>query len=240
MTTLLSAKGLTRSYGKLRAVDGIDWEVRRGQRHALIGCNGAGKSTMLHLLAGTIRADAGTITFDGRDITRAPAARRARLGISRTFQTPALFDTLSGLDNLIVGALPHVRRRTTARERAERQLEALGLGDCASIIAGNLSHGRRRLLEIALALVSEPTVLLLDEPAAGLTEADLERLLHCLDNLPAELSVVLVEHHQDVVTAVADIVTVLHEGRILTAGKPDEVASHPDVIEVYLGAAVEP
>ncbi|MGH8876677.1 MAG: ABC transporter ATP-binding protein [Stackebrandtia sp.] len=233
---LLSVAGLRRSYGQLHAVNNVDWSVRAGQRHALIGCNGAGKTTLLHLLAGTVRPSAGKIIYNGRDITRKSQASRSRLGISRTFQTPKLFDTLTALENVEVGALPHgVRTKAKLAALALDQLDALGIADRASTVAGELSHGQKRLLEIAIALASGPKLLLLDEPAAGLTDADLERMLACLRDLPSDLTVVLVEHHQDLVTAIAEVVTVLHEGQVLTAGTPAEVAAHPEVAEVYLG-----
>ena len=233
---LLRVQGLRKSYGRLHAVDNVDWSVAAGQRHALIGCNGAGKTTLLHLMAGTIRPSAGRIVYNGGDITRKSPAARSRLGISRTFQTPKLFESLTALDNVAVGARPHgLRSRAKVAARARQQLDALGIADRAHDTAGELSHGQKRLLEIAIALASGPRLLLLDEPAAGMTDADLERMLECLRELPEELTVVLVEHHQDLVTAIAEEVTVLHEGQILTAGTPAEVAAHPQVAEVYLG-----
>lgn len=243
MTALFTVTGLRRSYGRLQAVDGIDLAIEAGCRHALIGCNGAGKTTLLHMLAGTIRVTAGRIEYDGANITQASPAARARAGIARSFQTPAVFDTLSILENLILGASPHVRtrrwrpgtRRAELAARSLEQLEPLGLADHAHKTAGELSHGQRRLLEIAMALVASPRLLLLDEPAAGLTDTDMARLRDCLGQLPADLTVVLVEHHQDLVAAIADVVTVLHEGRVLTQGTPAQVAAHPLVAEVYLG-----
>lgn len=246
--TLLSVENLSRSYGKLRALDGVVLTVDEGARHALIGCNGAGKTTLLHLLAGTIRASGGRIHYRGKNITRLNPARRARLGIARSFQTPAVFDSLTAFDNLTVAATPHLggapwrlaSRAAQARDRAEEQIELLGIADCAPRLAGELSHGQRRLVEIGMALVSRPRLLLLDEPAAGLTDTDMERLLDALRQLPTELAVVLVEHHQDLVTEIADSVTVLHEGQILAEGSPEEIAADPQVAEAYLGTGVTP
>lgn len=243
MTALLTVERLSRSYGRLRALDRVDLTVDEGARHALIGCNGAGKTTLLHLLAGTIRSSGGRIHYRGRDITRTSPAKRARLGIARSFQTPAVFDSLSAYDNLVVAAGPHVPRgllrlapgRAAARDRADEQVALLRIGDFVDRAAGQLSHGQRRLLEIGMALVSRPRLLLLDEPAAGLTDTDMELLLEVLRQLPAELAVILVEHHQDLVTEIADTVTVLHEGEILSEGSPEEIAADPKVTEAYLG-----
>ncbi|WP_433241227.1 ABC transporter ATP-binding protein [Streptosporangium sp. CA-135522] len=241
MTALLAATGLARSYGSLRAVDRVDLDLSAGARRALIGPNGAGKSTLLNLIAGTVRPSAGRIRLAGRDITRAGPAARARLGVARTFQTPAVLDSLTALENLVVAAWRHTGAGRRWRESRRREparlglLDTLGLGAQAHLTAGSLSHGQRRLLEIAVALAAEPSVLLLDEPAAGLGDADLPRLLAALRRLPAEMAVLLVEHNQDLVTAFADTVTVLHHGQVLATGTPQEIHVHPAVAEVYLG-----
>jgi branched-chain amino acid transport system ATP-binding protein len=236
MSVLLSAAGLTCRFGRLAALDGVDLDLAVGERRAVIGPNGAGKSTLVNLLTGTVRPSGGRITFAGRDITTAHPARRARLGIARTFQTPALADSLTALDNVIIGARrqPGPRREGGALY-AVRQLAILGIARTAHTPAGRLSHGQRRLLEIAVALAARPRLLLLDEPAAGLTDSDLPRLLDCLHRLPDRVTVLLVEHHMDVVTAVATTVTVLHHGRVLATGTPTAVATNPKVAEVYLG-----
>jgi len=246
VTVLLSATGLRRVYGRLAAVDGADVHIAAGARHALIGPNGAGKTTLLHLLAGTLRPSSGRIRFAGRDITRTGPARRARLGVGLSFQTPALFGSLSTLDNVVLAAWRHTgagvwapaRYRRLARRSLDR-LDVLGLADHARQPAGALPHGRRRLLDIAVALAGEPKLLLLDEPSAGLEDADLQPLMAVLSGLPLETAVVLVEHNLDVVAAVAAEVTVLHHGRILAAGTPAEIAANVNVREVYLGTPAE-
>jgi ABC-type branched-subunit amino acid transport system ATPase component len=245
MTVLLSATGLTRRYGPLTAVGGVDLELRAGVRHALIGPNGAGKSTLLGLLAGTVRPSSGRVRLGGRDVSRSGPAGRARLGLARTFQTPAVLDSLTVAENMLVGAWRQAptsvlglgRRRAVLRGGAERAavLDALGLGGLAALTAGALSHGQRRLLEIAVALAARPTVLLLDEPAAGLGDDELRLLLTALHALPADMAVLLVEHNQDVVTAFAEVVTVLHQGCVLATGTPREIHLDPAVAEVYLG-----
>jgi branched-chain amino acid transport system ATP-binding protein len=231
VSALLEAAGLAVRFGAVRAVDGVDLALGPGDRHAVIGPNGAGKSTFLNLIAGTVRPSAGRVRLRGRDITRTAAAARARLGIARTFQTPAVLGSLTALDNVRVAGWPH--RRGDPRDL----LDALGLSAFATAPAGTLSHGQRRLLEIAMALVAEPAVLLLDEPAAGLDDRDLARLLARLRELPAGMAVLMVEHNQEVVAALADTVTVLHHGRVIASGRPAQVAADPAVVASYLGSS---
>lgn len=243
---LLTITGLTRRYGALAAVDGLDLTVRRGARHALLGPNGAGKSTVLGMVAGATPVTSGSIVFAGRDITRLPPARRSRLGIARAFQQPAVVPSLSVLDNVTLAAWRHARVAGTAwrptRYRAlageaATHLETVGLTDRADEIAGELSHGSRRLLDIAMALAGHPKLLLLDEPAAGLTDTDIERLAAVLKALPAEVTMVLVEHNFALVREVTDTVTVLASGQLLATGTPDEIAADQAVRDTYLGAS---
>ncbi|MFI1378030.1 ATP-binding cassette domain-containing protein [Embleya sp. NPDC020886] len=243
---LLTITGLTRRYGALAAVDGLDLTVRRGARHALLGPNGAGKSTVLGMIAGATPVTSGTIVFAGRDITRLAPARRSRIGIARAFQQPAVVPSLSVLDNVALAAWRHaritgagwrpVRYRALAGEAATH-LETVGLTDRADEIAGELSHGSRRLLDIAMALAGHPTLLLLDEPAAGLTDTDIVRLATVLKALPAEVTMVLVEHNFALVREVTDTVTVLASGQLLATGTPDEIAADQAVRDTYLGAS---
>jgi branched-chain amino acid transport system ATP-binding protein len=244
MNSLLCLSDLSRSFGYLPAVAGVDLHLAPGARHAVIGPNGAGKTTLLNLIAGTLRPDSGRISFQGRDITTTSAAHRSRLGIARTFQTPALCATLTALDNVILGAWrhaewaagalrPHRHRRLAGR--CLDQLDTLGVAALAPQPVHTLSHGQRRLVEIAVALAGRPRLLLLDEPAAGLATADLPHLISCLRTLPSGVAVLLVEHHQQLVDMVADTVTVLHHGATIAAGTPAEVAAAPAVADVYLG-----
>ncbi|OPC80566.1 hypothetical protein B4N89_06000 [Embleya scabrispora] len=243
---LLTITGLTRRYGALAAVDGLDLTVRRGARHALLGPNGAGKSTVLAMIAGANPVTSGTIVFDGCDITDLAPARRSRLGIARAFQQPAVVPSLSVLDNVTLAAWRHARRggiawrpgryRALAGEAAIH-LETVGLTARADEIAGELSHGSRRLLDIAMALAGHPKLLLLDEPAAGLTDTDIELLADVLKALPAEVTMVLVEHNFALVREVTDTVTVLASGQLLATGTPDEIAEDRAVRDTYLGAS---
>jgi ABC-type branched-subunit amino acid transport system ATPase component len=229
---ILAAQGVSRRFGTTLAVDRVDFTLGAGARHAVIGPNGAGKSTLLNLFTGNLRPNTGHIRLDGRDVTRRSPAGRARLGLARTFQTPAVFDSLSTLDNMLAAAWRGNRARAG---QARQGLEAIGLGAHTGKVAGALSHGQRRLLEIAMALAGNPRVLLLDEPAAGLGDSDLQRLVDCLHGLPDGIAVLLVEHNQDVVTAIASRVTVLHQGRVLASGTPEEIKNHSQVADIYLG-----
>lgn len=241
MTGLLSVVGLTCRFGRLVALDRVSLDLYPGERRAVIGPNGAGKTTLVNVVTGVVRPTRGRVLLDGRDITRAGPAQRARSGVARTFQTPALAGSLTALDNVLLGLRHRPGQGRSARvDRARGWLADLGLDRLAGVPSGQLAHGQRRLLEIAVALAAEPRLLLLDEPAAGLTDADLPLLLAALDRLPDQVTVLLVEHHLDVVTAVADAVTVLHQGQVLATDKPAVIATHPAVSEVYLGKVTGP
>jgi len=249
------ADAVCRRFGGFVAVDGVSLTLRPGDRHALVGPNGAGKTTLLDLLAGTVTPSAGRIRWRGRDITRWGPARRARAGIARSFQTPVAIATLSTVENLVLGAWPHLlgptfspsaagrrwsvgRRYRWLRERVLALAEELGLAGCLDTPARQLSHGQRRLLDLGMALAGRPAVLLLDEPAAGLHgTAELDRLLGLLQRLPSSLALLLVEHHLDVVAALATTVTVLDRGRVLASGTPAQVGTADEVRRVYPGLA---
>jgi len=233
---VLVVENLGRRYGELAALDGVGLRVEAGARHALIGPNGAGKSTLLNLIAGGLRPTAGRIHFAGRDVTRLAPARRARLGIGRTHQHPAVWSTLSAVDNVLVaGRRPWGRLRRGGKERARELLAAVGLAPAAGTPAGALSHGQRRQLELAMALAGEPRLLLLDEPAAGLAPPEVELLAGLLAALPQTVAVLLVEHHLDLVYGFADRVTVLHSGKHVHTGTVPETRSSPEVAAAYAG-----
>ncbi len=240
---LLRAVGLRYSFGGVAAVDGVTLALDAGARHAVVGPNGAGKTTLLDLLSGLLRPSAGAIEWKGRDITRWPLAHRARAGIGRTFQTPTVVPSLSTVDNLVLGAWPGSRRPRWAggryrqlRAQASEQARRLGRAAQAQTPAGELSHGQRRLLDLGMALAAQPRLLLLDEPAAGLSgTADLDRLLRVLNELPATIALLLVEHHLEVVAAVARTVTVLDQGKALATGPIADVSADPAVARIYPG-----
>jgi ABC-type branched-subunit amino acid transport system ATPase component len=248
---LLRAEGLHKRFGGVHAVRGISLAVPAASVFAIIGPNGAGKSTMLNLLSGVHLADEGRLEFDGTDLAGLAAYRRARLGMARTFQKIRLFKQLSVLDNVLAGF--HTRHRIPAvqfilhgpafradirrcRGEALDLLDFVGLLPRADVLAGVLSYGEQRLLEIARALATEPKLLMIDEPAAGLNGAEVELLMHRIDELRGRgLAVILIEHNMDMVTRIADQVMVMHYGQHLFTGPPAAMQSNPAVIEAYLG-----
>ncbi|MFJ6236937.1 ABC transporter ATP-binding protein [Streptomyces griseus] len=242
---VLDLARLTRRYGAFTAVDDVGLRLPAGARHAVIGPNGAGKTTLLNLIAGTDRPDHGTITLDGTDITRTPTAGRSRLGIARSFQQPSVIRELSVLDNIVLAGWPHHPKRRGAWRSPSRyrlhtasaasHLKTVGLADLAHRPAATLSHGQRRMLDLAAALAGRPRLLLLDEPAAGLTDDDIGRLLAILDALPPHVAVILVEHHVEVVAQVCSTVTVLAAGRTIATGPTREVLTRPEVRDAYHG-----
>jgi branched-chain amino acid transport system ATP-binding protein len=238
MSPLLTTRGLSKQYGGLRAVDGVDFSVQRGEVRAVIGPNGAGKTTFVSLICGRILPSAGTIQFDGRDITTLPAHRRVRLGIAYTFQITSVFANLSVFDNV---ALPVQRTLSDGRSRAhlhEAAMEALshvGLTDRADMRAGALSYGHQRLLEVAMGLALKPRLLILDEPTQGLSDGEIENFIGLVKDISRSATVLLIEHNMPVVMALADRITVLEGGRILAEGTPEEIRSDSRVQHAYLG-----
>jgi branched-chain amino acid transport system ATP-binding protein len=244
---LLSLTGVGRRFGALKAVDDVSLDVPAGARHALIGPNGAGKSTLFTLITGATPVSSGRITLAGSDITRLPEHQRARRGISQTLQHSSLFLTQTVLQNVLLAAQRQhrsrhslvPRRQAAARERARELLVDVGLEQRADSPVAALSHGERRQVEVAVALACEPRLLLLDEPAAGMSPAESARLVGLLQALPESVTVIIVEHDLDVVFALATSVTVLHLGRVLLTGSPDEVRSSDAVQAAYLGSGRE-
>ncbi len=242
MNDVLRCVGVRRAFGALHVVDGVDLAVAQGARHALIGPNGAGKSTLLRLIAGGMRVTGGRIWFDGRDVTGTTEARRAQLGIGRTFQHSSLFRTLTAADNVALAVqrrrgrswLP-VPRRPAWAARVNDMLALVGIEDRAHQPVGTLSYAECRQLEVAVALAAEPRVLLLDEPAAGMSAASTAHLLDLLRGLPADITLIFVEHDLDLVFGLATNVTVLHLGRVLMSGTPADVQASADVQRAYLG-----
>jgi branched-chain amino acid transport system ATP-binding protein len=242
MSEVLRCRDVARAFGALKAVDGVDLAVAAGARHALIGPNGAGKSTLLRLIAGGIRVTRGEIWFDGRNVTREPEARRANLGIGQTFQQSSLFRTLTAADNIALAVqrrrgrpwLP-VPHRPAWGARVNELLALVDLESRGQHRVDTLSYAECRQLEVAVALAAEPHVLLLDEPAAGMSAASTGRLLDLLRGLPAEITLIFVEHDLDLAFELATDVTVLHLGRVLMSGSPADVRASVEVQRAYLG-----
>ena len=245
MTAVLELEGVGRRYGELHAVSDVTLAVEAGSRHALIGPNGAGKSTLFGLISGTVRSTGGKIRFAGHDVTRQGPHRRTRLGMGRTFQHSSLFDGMTARENVAVAAqrkLGHARQALLAasryrdvEERSEELLALVGLADLADVASGSLSYGHRRQLEVALALATEPQLLLLDEPTAGMSRDEAHRFLGVIGSLPAELTLMIVEHDMDVVFGLATRIAVLDAGKLIANGAPEEIRASTVVQEAYLG-----
>jgi branched-chain amino acid transport system ATP-binding protein len=223
-------------------------DVPHGQRRALIGPNGAGKTTLFNVIAGDLKATSGRITVFGHDVTRMPPHRRVKLGLRRTYQTSALFDKLTVADNLYLGVLGprgagHFRMLQRAKkdnecmDRALEVAEMIRLTRLLPVKAGDLSHGERRQLEIGLAIAFEPRLIMLDEPAAGLSAEERQVIIELMNALDKDITLLLIEHDMDVALNVSDEVTVLHEGSIIAEGTPEIISSNELVQQVYLGSS---
>ena len=242
---LLTARGLTKTYGAVKATDSLSLDVVHGEIHAVIGPNGAGKTTAIKQLSGEVASDQGAIQLDGRDITRKPVHERARLGLARSFQITSVFGGFTAEDNVAMAVQAHdghsfrfwhsARSDPALRDPARRTLEQVGLGGRGGVIARNLAHGEQRQLEIAMALATNPALLLLDEPMAGMGPDEARRMVKLLGGLKERVAILLVEHDMDAVFALADRVTVLVSGREVATGTPDAIRADPVVREAYLG-----
>ena len=230
--TLLEARDLTRHFGGLKAVNGVDFELAEGEIHALIGPNGAGKTTFVSLLCGRIPVQSGTIRFDGADITRLPAHKRVRRGIAYTFQITQVFANLSVFDNV---ALAVQRRGGRLDVDTRAALDRVGLAERAGQIAGTLSYGHQRVLEIAMGLALDPRLLILDEPTQGLANAEIDIFKTLVRQVVPDTTVLLIEHNMDVVMDLAQRITVLNFGEVLATGTPGDIRANPAVQAAYLG-----
>ena len=242
---LLEVEALTKRFGGVTASDAISITVPAGELHAIIGPNGAGKTTLIGQLTGEIAPDGGRILFDNRDITTLPVYRRSQLGLARSFQISSLFGDFTALDNVALAVQAHAghsfqfwrdaRSEPALRQPAQAALDRLGLAARADMLVADLSHGERRQLEIAMALVTEPRLLLLDEPMAGMGPDESSRLIDTLRELKGGLTIVLIEHDMDAVFALADRISVLVYGRIIATGDAAAIKSDPTVRQAYLG-----
>jgi branched-chain amino acid transport system ATP-binding protein len=242
---VLSAQGLVKKFGGITATNDVTLNVRRGARHALIGPNGAGKTTLVNLLTGVLAPTQGRIVLEGEDITKLAPHKRVRRGMVRTFQINQLFASMTPLRTLALvvsqqrglgaGFWKPLGARADVMQRCEELLRQFHLAEVMNHRTEHLAYGKRRLLEIAIALACEPRVLLLDEPVAGVPAGEREELLETVASLPADVSVLLIEHDMDLVFSFADRMTVLVNGGVLVEGAPDEIAANDDVKAVYLG-----
>jgi len=245
VTPLLQIRNLSRSFGALTAVNGVSLAVERAERRAIIGPNGAGKTTLFNVITGHLQPSSGDIVFEGRPLGGLPPHAVARRGISRSFQRNNVFTGLGVLENLRLAAAAgehgsfslfgSIARIPRPLGRARQVAEAVGLTGRLETPAGALSYGEQRQLEIGIALATSPTLLLLDEPTAGMSPEETQRMTRLLAELPREVTVLIIEHDMDVVFSLADQITVLHYGEVLAEGTPDAVRRDSRVYEVYLG-----
>lgn len=250
MSPALEVQGLSIAFGGVVAVDDVSFDAPRGEILSIIGPNGAGKTTLFNMISGLYRPRAGVVRLDGEDVSQLPPYRLAHRGLSRTFQNLQVFPQQTALDNVMVGRtrwehssfladllhLPSTQRQNrSSRAHAMAALERTGLATHANSLAGSLSYGVLKRLEIARALASEPKLLLLDEPAAGCNAVETEEIENMLRQLAGDISIVLIEHDMKMVMRLSHQVPVLNQGRILAQGTPAEVRENPDVVAAYLG-----
>ena len=237
VTPLLSTQNLSKSFGGLRAVHCVNFELAQGEVHALIGPNGAGKTTFVSLLSGRILADEGSVQFDGRDVTALPAHKRIQAGMAYTFQITSVFPKLSLHENVALAARRLHGKGKELEETIAAALQRVGLGDRAHQLAGDLSYGHQRLTEIAMGIAQAPKLLILDEPTQGLADSEIAEFNALIRELKGETTILLIEHNMNVVMEVADMITVLNFGEVLSSGLPVEVRASRAVQEAYLGTA---
>jgi branched-chain amino acid transport system ATP-binding protein len=247
---VLEVSALTKSFGRSSIIRGADLRVLAGERHALIGPNGAGKSTLFHLISGRIPADAGSIVFEGREISGVPAHRVARMGLARSFQINNLFPNMSAYENIRLATLWSLGMRGASlwrlaarvrsiNEKTDEVLELLHLARVRDALVGTLSYAEQRALEVGMAIAGDARLVLLDEPTAGMSRSETERMLELIRKVTAGRSLLVIEHDMQMVFNLADRISVLVYGKVIATGTPEEVRSNPQVQEAYLGAALE-
>jgi branched-chain amino acid transport system ATP-binding protein len=243
--TILETKDLCKHFGTLTAVNGINLSVDKGKRHAIIGPNGAGKTTLFNLLSGRFKPSQGQILFRGQDITGMPPYRISRLGIARSFQIINVFPQLSVFENIhaVLMSKHHVRYQflrnlkkwKNVTEETFPLLEQIGLLDKKDVLAGFLSYGEQRALEVGLTIASDPELILLDEPTAGMSMDETRQAIKLIDRVTRGKTLVIIEHDMEVIFSLADLITVMQYGEVVTTGAPEEIRKDQRVKEAYLG-----
>jgi branched-chain amino acid transport system ATP-binding protein len=243
---ILEIKSLTKTFGALTAVNAVSLAIEPGSLHSIIGPNGAGKTTLFNLLTGTFPPTSGSILYEGRDITGTPASRVAHLGLARSYQRTTVFPAFSLFDNVWVAAFATGKSwqgllwrnsgsYSEVAERARQALADVGLIDKSHQLAREISHGEQRQLELAIALAAAPRVLLLDEPAAGLSPEETRRMVALVRQLKGRYTIVLIEHKMNIIMSVSDRISVMHFGSLIAEGTPGEIQKNPEVRRAYLG-----
>jgi branched-chain amino acid transport system ATP-binding protein len=246
VATPLVVRHLSKNFGALRAVDDVSLEIRHGHVHSLIGPNGAGKTTVFNCISGFLRPAGGQVFLNGLDVTAWPPHRLVAAGLARTFQITKVFGDLTVMENVALGARSrlgrnlemwhHAQTAADAQDRAYQVLDMVGLVEQAGASANHLAHGDKRILEIAIALVLEPQVFLMDEPTAGMSPGETERIGALIRRVANRSTVLLVEHDMEMVLGISDEITVMTQGRVIARGTPDAISSDPIVQKAYLGA----
>jgi branched-chain amino acid transport system ATP-binding protein len=242
---VLKLEHIRKNFGQIKATDNVDLSVEEGEIHALIGPNGAGKTTLINQIAGNFFQDSGRIIFCGQDISRMPAHKRALAGLARTFQISSVFDDMTVFENVALSVqatkghsfrfLKNAGAYSEIRKKVWEYLEITGLADIASEMSSRVSYGEKNKIELAMALASNPKLILLDEPASGMSIGDSVELIKLLKKIKGSQSILLVEHDMDVIFSLADRISVLVYGKILATGTPEEVKNNSEVLEAYLG-----
>jgi len=242
---LIETRKLSKNFGALRAVNEVDLKVYPGEIHSIIGPNGAGKTTLFNLLTGFVRSSSGGVLLRGENITNQEPQILSKKGLARSYQITSIFPALSVRENVRVAAqsrkkesynfIRHFNRLTEAREKADEVLEFIGLIEKGNLISRNLPYGEKRILDIGIALATNPEVILLDEPVAGLPLGDLKWMMRLIEQISKSLTVVLIDHNIDLVISISHIITVMNQGSVIAEGRPDEIQKNEKVQEAYLG-----
>lgn len=239
MNPILQTFDLTKRYAGIVATNSVNFELEAGRIHALIGPNGAGKTTFVGLLSGRIEASAGRVEFEGIDVTKMPAHERIKMGMAYTFQITSIFSKLSVYDNVALAARMHTGSKPSAiRKRVKSVLKQIGIDAMERQIAGDLSYGHQRLLEIAMGLSQSPKLFIMDEPTQGLSDPEIQHYKSLVKELAGDTTILLIEHNMDVVMSTADDITVLNQGQVLAQGSPSDIQNNDAVQAAYLGTSI--